>query len=168
MLILAIFAAAKYKRIIMRNTFVITLLCCLFLPVCHAQKALNLHADDIVGTYYSEQGQDKFKVRIVKMSDATYKAQVIWVEHRVDEKGNVITDRNNPDKNLRSTPCDRIVLMKGLQYNAEKKRWDGTKIYDPQRGIRANVSCEFLSENKLKISGKVLGIGETVYWKKLE
>ena len=69
---------------------------------------------------------------------------------------------------MRNVPCDEIVLMDGLKYNAGKKQWDGTKIYDPQRGIRASVTVKFSDPGTLNVRGTVLGIGETAVWKKID
>ena len=84
-----------------------------------------------------------------------------------DAQGKKLLDEKNPDKSLRSKPCDQIVLFSGLQYNSKKHHWDGTKIYDPQRGMRANMTAEFTEDGKLKIRGSVMGIGETIYWEKI-
>lgn len=131
-----------------------------------AQNTLNDKADNIVGIYTSKQGDDKFKAKIVKLTDGTYRGQVIWLENDKDAKGNKILDAKNPDKSLRSKPADQIVLFSGLKYNAKKRRWDDTKIYDPQRGIRANMTAEFAADGKLRIKGSLFGISESVYWTK--
>ena len=70
----------------------------------------------------------------------------------------------------RVTTISRLKLSNftGLKYNAKKHRWDGTKIYDPQRGIRASLTVEFTEEGQLKLRGSILGIGESVYWDKIE
>ena len=132
-----------------------------------AQNSLNDKADNIVGTYSGQQGGDRFRAKIVKLTDGTYRGQIIWLENDRDAQGNKLTDVNNPDKSKRNTPADRIVIFSGLAYDAERHRWGGTKIYDPQRGIRANMTAEFTADGKLRIKGTVLGIGETVYWQKL-
>lgn len=131
-----------------------------------AQNPLNDKADNIVGIYMSKQGDDKFKAKIAKLTDGTYRGQVIWLENDKDAKGNKILDAKNPDKSLRSKPADQIVLFSGLKYNAKKRRWDDTKIYDPQRGIRANMTAEFAADGKLRIKGSLFGISESVYWTK--
>ena len=75
----------------------------------------------------------------------------------------------NPDRSLRSVPIDEVVLFSGLRFNEKKNCWDGTKIYDPTRGIRANVSCTLIDGGKtLRLRGSVLGIGETVEWTRME
>lgn len=146
--------------------FFILLMTLLSVCAVAAQNSLNDKADNIVGIYSSKQGNDKYKVKIVKLTDGTYRGQVIWLEHDKDSKGNKILDSNNPDKSLRSTPADQIVLFSGLKYDSKKHCWKGAKIYDPQRGIKANMSAEFTSNGRLGIRGSLLGIGETVYWTK--
>lgn len=131
-----------------------------------AQSSLNNAGDNIVGIYIGSQNGDKFKAKIVKLTNGTYRGQVVWMEKDKDANGNKRLDTKNPDKSLRNTPCDQIVLFSGLEYNAKKKRWDGTKIYDPQRGMRANLTVEFEKDGRLKLRGSILGIGETVYWTK--
>ena len=133
-----------------------------------AQNTLNNSADNIVGTYSGKQGDDRFRARIVKLANGTYRAQVIWLEHDRDAKGNKILDTKNPDKKLRNTPADRIVLFSGLKYNASKQRWDDTKIYDPQRGIRAKLTAWFTADGRLALKGSLWGLSETVYWTRIE
>ena len=133
-----------------------------------AQNTLNNKADNILGDYYAQQNADNFKVRFSKLPNGTYMAQIYWVENDKDENGRKALDVKNPDKSLRNVPCDRIVLIKGLRYNAEKKQWDGAKIYDPQRGIRANVVCKFRKDGMLWVRGTVLGIGEDAFWEKIK
>lgn len=131
-----------------------------------AQSALNDKADNIVGTYSGKQGDDRFKVKIVKLTDGTYRGQVIWMERDKDAKGNKILDTKNPDKSLRSRPADQVVLFSGLKYDSKKRCWNDTKIYDPQRGLKASMTAEFVADGRLRIKGSVLGIGESVFWNK--
>lgn len=133
-----------------------------------AQNTLNNAADNIVGTYLGTQNGDNFNVKIVKLANGTYRGQVIWMEHDTDAQGNKRLDTKNPDKSLRNTPCDRIILFSGLKYDASDKEWNGTKIYDPQRGMKAKMVARFEKDGRLSVKGSVLGIGETVYWKKIK
>ena len=121
-------------------------------------------ADDIIGVYSSGTGRDAYKVRITKLSDGTYKGAVCWVADKYDASGNVYTDVNNPDRSLRSTPIDQVVIFSGLKFYPNKNNWGGTKIYDPKRGIRVNVTISFENARTLKVRGSVLGIGETETW----
>lgn len=146
------------------NKLLTLLFSLLFAWTLSAQDA----ADAIVGTYSSSQDGYEFKARITRKQDGTYITRVIWVKDAVDPAtGEKRKDNKNPNKALRNTPCDRIVLMDGLRYNVEKNQWGETKIYDPLRGIRAHVVLRFLPDGRLAVKGSLLGISETVYWNKL-
>lgn len=148
--------------------FLIAVFICMTAALAQAQDcSLNDVADSLTGTYYVSHEGENSKVKIFKAEDGTFSAKVIWLEHRLDENGNVRLDVKNPDKSLRDTPCDQITIMEGLEYNPDKKRWDSGKVYDPTRGIRANVTCSFDSPETLRIRGSLMGFGETVFWKKL-
>jgi uncharacterized protein (DUF2147 family) len=129
---------------------------------------INNNPDSIIGEYLAERGGSKSKVRVTKNADGTYTAQVFWVEHPLDKNGNKRKDTKNPDKTLRDVDIDKVVLVKGLQYIAEDKEWGGTKIYDPTKGIRVNVSAKFETPDKLKLRGTILGIGVTIYWNRIK
>ena len=131
-------------------------------------QGINDKADNIVGEYLTDRGGSKSKVRVTKNVDGTYDAQVFWVEKPLDAKGNKRKDVKNPDKNLRNVDIDQVVVVKGLKYDANDKAWGDTKIYDPSKGIRVNVTAEFESPEKLKLRGTILGIGTTIYWTKIK
>ncbi len=134
----------------------------------HAQNGLNGSPDAVVGIYRVEHDGDVSRVRVYKCKDGSYAAQCIYLKDSVDKKtGRLRLDTKNPDKSLRSVPCNRVVILRELRYNAKKRRWDGGRIYDPTRGIRAHCTCEFEPDGRLRLRGSVLGIGETIYWIKL-
>lgn len=133
-----------------------------------AQNTLNNSADNIIGTYEGVQDGYKFKAKIVKLTNDTYRAQIFWLEKDRDEQGNKLLDVKNPDKALRSTPADQVVLFSGLAYDEKHHEWNGAKIYDPLRGIRAKLVVTFADDGRLRLKGSLLGISETVYWKKMK
>ena len=133
-----------------------------------AQSGLNSSADNIVGVYEVRHNGELTKVRVHKSDNDTYTAQVIWVENRLDENGRVRLDEKNPEKSLRNVECDKVILMEGLVYNLEKQRWGDTKVYDPTRGFRANVQCEFMENGTLRVKGSLLGFSQSIFWKKIE
>ena len=97
-----------------------------------------------------------------------FQLKVFWVEKPHDAQGNKRKDVKNPDKALRNVDIDQVVIVKGWKYDAEEKVWGGTKIYDPSKGIRGNVTAEFVDANKLKLRGTVFGIGTTLYWTRIK
>lgn len=128
--------------------------------------AQNDKAGNIVGTFTCGTGKDAYKVKITAQADGTYKGTVCWVADLKDANGKVYTDVKNPDKSLRNVPIDKVVIFNGLKYDSKKQHWSGTKIYDPDRGIKANMTARFEAPGKLVVRGTVLGIGESVTWVK--
>lgn len=124
--------------------------------------------DAIVGNWLAVQDGVSSHASITRSADGTYKCQLYWVEDSIGPDGKKYLDVKNPDKNLRSVPVDKVVLFTGLKYDASKKQWSGAKIYDPTRGIRANVTCTLVDGDTLRLKGTVLGIGETVTWTRIK
>ena len=151
------------KRII--TTLIITLFTT---SAAVSQNALNNAADNIVGTYSGQLGSDNFKAKITKMADGSYRGQIIWMENDRDAQGNKRLDTKNPDKKLRSVACDRIVLFSGLRYDSKQREWNGTKIYDPKRGMRAKMVASWTGDGRLKLHCSVLGISKDLYWERIE
>ena len=147
---------------------IFTLILGVILPGVISFAQDNTSADNIIGTYNAIHQGEESKVRITRENGGTFMAQIIWVKNRTDENGNVRLDEKNPDTSLRHVPCDEIVIFTGLKYNPDKKQWDGTKIYDPTRGIRANLVCRFEDEGVLRVKGSLLGFSQSFYWKKTE
>ncbi|MBQ0095560.1 MAG: DUF2147 domain-containing protein [Bacteroidaceae bacterium] len=147
----------------MRRIIVMLLLAMGLVPVA-AQTADNGKADNIAGNYLVRFGNEESKVRVTKEKDNTFTAQIYWVKDAFDKDGKKRLDVDNPDKSLRNVPCDEIVLIRGLKYNSSKQQWDGAKIYDPTRGIRANAVLRFNEKGQLAVKGSLMGISETVIW----
>ena len=124
--------------------------------------------DDIIGEYLTDRGGSKSKVRVTKDANGTYSAQVFWVEKPYDANGKKRKDVKNPDKNLRNTDIDKVIIVTGLRYDKEEKDWNGAKIYDPSKGFRVSVEAEFVEPGKLKLFGNIWGIGTTIYWQKIK
>ena len=140
-------------------------LCCALMAAL-SLSAQNDRADAILGTYRAVNGTDEYRARVTQSPDGTFKGQIIWIKNPYNADGTLILDTKNPDKALRSTPCNQIVLFSGLKYDAEKQRWGEAKIYDPKRGIRAHMTAAFDGPKTLKIRGSLLGISETEVWHK--
>lgn len=148
--------------------FILMFTCVVMTAFSAYAQELNNNADNIVGEYLTDRGGNKSKVRITKNAEGTYDAQVFWVEKPLDKDGKKRKDVKNPDKTLRNVDIDKVVLVRGLKFDAEDKEWSGAKIYDPTKGIRVNATAYFESKNKLKLRATILGIGQTIYWQKIK
>lgn len=147
---------------------IITIICVVAFCMPSLAQNYNNKADNIIGEYLTDRGGSKSKVRVTKASDGTYTAQLFWVENPFDKNGKKRKDIKNPDKSLRNVDIDKVVIVKGLKYDAEEKEWNGAKIYDPSKGFRVSVEAEFVEQNKLKLFGNIWGIGTTIYWQKIK
>ena len=152
----------KMKRIIF------TLMCAMLFSVASFAQDMNSKGDNIIGEYLTDRGGSKSKVRVTKNADGTYDAQVFWVENPMGKDGKKRKDVKNPDKSLRNVDIDQVVIVKGLKYDAEDKKWGGAKIYDPTKGLRVNATAEFETADKLKLRGTILGVGVTLYWTRIK
>lgn len=129
---------------------------------------LNDNGDNIIGRYEASLDKDSFKVNVTKNADGTYKAQLFWVKDAYDKDGNKLCDVKNPDKSLRNVPCDQIVIFDALKYNVAKQRWDSTRVYEPRRGIKANLVCRFEADGRLRVKGNIGPISESNFWSRLK
>ena len=147
---------------------IFTLLCAMTFSLSTQAQDLNSKGDNILGNYLSIKDGGKSKIKITKAADGTYTAQVYWVERALDANGNKRKDVKNPEKSLRNVDLDKVILIKGLKYDAKGKEWTDTKIYDPGSGKIYSVDIEFKDAKTLKVYGNILGIGKTVYWTRIE
>ena len=105
----------------------------------HAQKSIE-------GIWLTEEGTSK--VEIYQNGDQ-YFGKIVWLDQSKAKGGNPMTDRNNPDKNLRNRPLLGMDMLFNLQNRNGK--WYG-KLYAPMRGITSDVVIESQEENKLVLN----------------
>lgn len=147
---------------------IFTLLCSVLFSVPSFAQNMNSKGDNIIGEYLYVKKEGDSKIRISKAADGTYTAQVFWVANALDKNGNKRKDVKNKDKNLRNVDLDKVVIIKGLKYDADDKEWGDADIYDPSSGKIYDVDIEFKDAKTLKVYGNIWGIGKTVYWKKIK
>ena len=152
----------------MFKKIIVALICAVFCATPIYAQSKNDNPDSIVGEYLTDRGGSKSKVRVYKEANGTYTAQVFWVENPYYKNGKKRKDVKNPDEKLRNVDIDKVVLVKGLKYDADDKEWSGAKIYDPTKGIKVNATAKFEKDGRLKLRGTILGIGKTLYWQKIK
>lgn len=146
--------------------FLLMLLAC-FMAVSMPTMAQNA-ADKILGEYTCVRNGVNSKVKIVKNSNGTYRAQVTWVDNLKMPDGSIRTDVKNPDKAKRNVRADQIVLIESIAYNDGK--WTNGRIYDPTSGKSYKLTVTFKDDKTLKLRGYigVEALGETMLWKKVK
>lgn len=124
--------------------------------------------DRILGVYKAVKDGAVSKVRISKIGDNTYQAQVFWVEKATNPDGSIRTDLKNPDPAKRNTPSNQIVLIEKVSYVAEDGEWKNGNIYDPTSGKVYRTVVDFKDEKTLRVRGYLGPFSKSLYWYRLD
>ncbi len=124
-------------------------------------KAQKFQADDIIGNWVTEE--NKSIVKIFK-KDNKYYGQIIWLKEPNDEDGNPKTDKENPNKKLRSRKLKNMVMMYDFVFDGEK--WDDGKVYDPKSGNTYSGTIKMRTKDIIDLRGYIgiSIIGRTSSW----
>jgi len=114
--------------------------------------------ESIEGIWLTEEGNSK--VEIYQKGNG-YFGKIIWLDQSANKRGNIITDRNNPDKNLRNRQLVGIDMLQDLQYLNGK--WYG-KLYAPKRGLTMNTEIVAQGEDKLELNITYQGFTRQQIW----
>lgn len=125
-------------------------------------------ADRIVGIYKAVEEGKESKVEFTRRTDGTYRGQIVWLRNPNNPDGTPKLDAKNPDKSKRSGRADRVVVVDGVKYDAEKGVWNGGRVYDPTKGKSYKVEVSFEDDRTLRVKGSLLGFSRSVYWQKIE
>lgn len=124
--------------------------------------------DRILGVYKAVKDGAVSKVRISKIGDNAYKAQVFWLEKEKNADGSIRTDLKNPDPAKRSTPSSQIVLIESVSYDSEEGVWNNGNIYDPTSGKVYRTIVDFKDDKTLRVRGFLGPFSKSLYWYKLD
>jgi len=109
-------------------------------------------ADKILGIWVPAKGTSQ--VRIFKATNGKYYGKVEWLETEKDK-----LDINNPDESQRDKKIQGLMILKDFSFNADKKRWEGGTVYDPDNGKTYDCFMWFDGDdNKMTLKGYVLGM----------
>ena len=125
--------------------------------------ALNAQtkADDIIGTYHSENGTGKVDVT---KAEGKYIGTLIWTK---DEGA---LDVKNPDKSKRNDVLVGTVILKNMTFDEAKGEWKGGTIYDPESGNTYKATIKRKPNGDLTLRGYVgvPALGRNSAWTKVK
>ena len=123
---------------------------------------VNAQPNRIIGVWLTSDKDAKIEIY---QKESRYFGKMIWFTPAVDEKGNPLTDSENPDPAKRNRKLEGIEIISNLAYADGK--WKGT-IYDPESGKTYNCQIKLLNENALEVLGYIgsplLGVKQS--WKR--
>ncbi|RNC83774.1 MAG: DUF2147 domain-containing protein [Balneola sp.] len=118
--------------------------------------------DQILGTWVNKE--QTTHVEIYK-KDGRYYGKIAWLPRTVDQDGNPITDRNNPDEELRDRELLGADILEGFEY--EEGEWKGGTLYSPQNGQKVSPTLQINSDGELNMKVKKGLMKRTVTWTRL-
>ena len=124
--------------------------------------------DRILGVYKAVKDGAESKVRISKIGDNAYQAQIFWLEKPTYPDGTLRKDIKNPDPAKRDTPSSQVVLIESVSYDQKENVWNNGNIYDPTSGKVYRTIVDFTEEKTLRIRGFLGPFSKSLYWYKLD
>jgi uncharacterized protein (DUF2147 family) len=138
---------------------------CIFISVLvFLFSSVFCQPDKIAGIWVPAKGTSQ--IRIFKATNGKFYGKVEWLKTDKDK-----LDLNNPDENQKNKKILGLMILKDFTYNADKNRWDGGTVYDPDNGKTYDCYMWFDSEdnNVMTLKGYVLGmkfVGRSENWKR--
>lgn len=133
--------------------------------------AVQVDANDIVGTYWTAEKDAKVRVFLAK--NGKYSAKTVWMKEPNNSDGTPKKDTENPNEKLRDRTRMGMVFLKSFEFNPDNKRWENGTVYDPRSGKLYDGYLRFEGEDKstLYLRGYVAGmtwLGKTSEWTRVE
>ena len=117
-------------------------------------------ADDIIGKYHLP---NKLDVQIYKVGNK-YNGKIIALNGFEDGQK---TDINNDDEDLRKKSLIGMVIIKGLEFDADDKEWIDGEMYGPEKGMTFNLKITEIRDKEIEVVGSKYLFWHTLVWKKL-
>ncbi|MBQ5700905.1 MAG: DUF2147 domain-containing protein [Alistipes sp.] len=111
--------------------------------------------DRILGEYKAVKDGAVTKVRISKIGENRYTAQVVGFEN----ENNSCIDR--------AISAKQLVLIESVSYNSKEGVWDDGEIFDPTKGEIYRVVLDFESDTTLRVRGYLGPFYRSIYWEKV-
>lgn len=123
---------------------------------CVGLAQAQYKADDIIGTWLSENKDGKIK--IFKQGDK-YFGRVVW------GKDGTRLDTKNPDESLRTQKIVGSVILKNFSFNGSDT-WEEGSIYDPNNGKTYSSLMKLENTQTLNLRGYIgfSFIGRSTTW----
>lgn len=137
----------------------------ILLTICFTVSLMQVNAQSnrIIGVWLTPAKDAKIEIF---QKESYFYGKMIWLTPEVDERGQPLTDTENPDPAKRNRKLEGLEIISNLTYADDK--WKGT-IYDPESGKTYSSQIKLANENTLEVLGYVgtplLGIKQI--WKRI-
>ena len=115
-----------------------------------------------IGIWYDDTGDGAIKV---EPCGAKLCGKLVWLKVPLNDKGQPLFDRHNPDESKRKRPICGLPIFGDLARQADGS-WDSGWVYDPKEGKSYSFTFTLAGADKLQVTG-YLGLkllGKTMTW----
>lgn len=123
----------------------------LFCAVAFTATAFSASAQDIKGTWLTEEGEARVNI---EACGTQLCGKIVWLKQPTDAKGVALKDANNSDATLRSRPILGLTLLEMTGNGSDG--WKGS-LYDPNRGKTFSGTAKLKGGDKLVVEGCAVG-----------
>jgi len=122
-------------------------------------NSLTFAQNSIKGKWLTE---DKEGIVEIYIENGKYFGKLIWLKKPNDDKGNPLTDSQNPNPKLNLRPLLNLVIISDM--HLEINEWGGGTIYDPETGKSYRCKLWLSDNNTLNVRGYIGILYETEKW----
>ena len=115
-----------------------------------------------LGVWYDDTGDGA--INIEPCGDKLC-GKLVWLKEPLNDKGQPLFDRHNPDESKRKRPICGLPIFGDLKKQADGS-WDSGWVYDPHEGKSYSFTFALSGADKLQVTG-YLGmklLGKTMTW----
>ena len=115
-----------------------------------------------LGVWYDDTGDGA--INIEPCGDKLC-GKLVWLKEPLNDKGQPLFDRHNPDESKRKRPICGLPIFGDLKKQADGS-WDSGWVYDPHEGKSYSFTFALAGADKLQVTG-YLGmklLGKTMTW----
>lgn len=117
-------------------------------------------ADKIIGEYRMPNDLD---IKIFKSRDDSYQGKIIALNGF--NEGQRI-DINNPDKGKKMDSLLGKIILKGLQFESERKEWTGGRMYSPEKGMEVRLKVIENNTQSITVVASKYLFSKTLDWER--
>lgn len=137
------FASGRRTSLAARAAFALG--AALFLPEQQAEAAGEVAE---VGIWIDHEGKGAIEI---KPCGTALCGNIVWIKNPVNDQGEPLFDRRNPDANKRNRPICGLPVIGNLRRMSDG--WDEGWIYSPEEGSLYDVALKAASKDKLVVTG---------------
>jgi uncharacterized protein (DUF2147 family) len=122
------------------------------------------------GVWFDDTGKGAVEIRPCTDSGGAQGqlcGRIVWLKEPNNDKGQPLTDGNNPEPEMRARPICGLQVLGNLALQPDGA-WDAGWVYDPKVGKAYSVEIRLETRDQLTVTGYkgIKMLGKTFVWKR--